>query len=151
MAVPMIDDGAELGATSKDASAMAYILNETDFRDSTIYMPRNWFDTKQLEKGFEGTMGSLLAEFPSTLGGDRWKRKFSLLNWVSLGGRKVDSGIRGLRRTTSECKRVGKQRIGRLLRHELLLKLLMWHEDAANDQLASEMRVCNAIKLDWIG
>ena len=32
----------------------------------------------------------------------RWeKRKFSLLNWVSLGGRKVDSGIRGLRRTTS--------------------------------------------------
>ena len=42
-------------------------------------------------------------------------------------------------------------KVGRLLRHELLLKLLMWDEDAANDQLASEIRVRHVTKLDLIG
>jgi hypothetical protein len=73
MAVPLIDPAAELG-TAMDSNAMAFILNETEFSAGAIYMPRHWLNARHMANGFEGTKGSLLAEFPPDLAGDRWKQ-----------------------------------------------------------------------------
>ncbi|KAF2104333.1 hypothetical protein NA57DRAFT_51166 [Rhizodiscina lignyota] len=75
MAVPMIDELAELGS-AMDRRALSYILDETEFRDSVIYQPWHWFHESFSSNAKEGSdrRGTLLAQFPSNLKAARWKQ-----------------------------------------------------------------------------
>jgi hypothetical protein len=79
MAVPMIDELAELGSL-KDQRALGFILNETEFRDAVVYQPWHWFDASETDGTISSASkkgrkkGTMLAQFPASLKGSRWKR-----------------------------------------------------------------------------
>lgn len=75
MAVPMIDEQAEMGA-AMDQRALSYILNETEYRSSVVYQPAAWYDGEHLE-------GAMMAQFPADLRGSRWKRLSDCLDRVT--------------------------------------------------------------------
>lgn len=88
MAVPMIDELAELGSVM-DQRALTYILNETDFRDSVVYQPWHWFDASSAgPKDDANRKGTMLAQFPTSLKGSRWKLMSDCLD----GLEKVENG-----------------------------------------------------------
>ncbi|KAF1986911.1 glycosyltransferase family 34 protein, partial [Aulographum hederae CBS 113979] len=101
MAIPLIDELAELGPVTSagrelgtiDGTALAFILNETEFKSGALYEPRHWFNPhSQAKQGdqkpvqaphFEGSHGSLLAVFPGQLQGSRWKQMADCLSDVA--------------------------------------------------------------------
>ncbi|KAK3065485.1 hypothetical protein LTS18_006196 [Coniosporium uncinatum] len=99
MAIPLIDPEAELGdpaspgggssssssPANMDGVALAYVLNETEFRGSAIYEPAHWFAARQLRDRFEGQLGDLMATFPGGLKGERWKLMSDCLDDVASG------------------------------------------------------------------
>lgn len=76
MAVPMIDEEAELG-TAMDQRSLSYILNETEFRSAVMYQPHTWYDGEHIE-------GGMMAQFPADLKGARWKRLSDCLDQLDL-------------------------------------------------------------------
>lgn len=79
MALPMIDPTIDLGYNMDEASLKS-ILDEEDFRPGALYQPRTWFNMAQTREGFEGRSGDLLAQFPGSLEGSRWK---SMADWLA--------------------------------------------------------------------
>lgn len=78
MSIPFLDSQAELGNRA-DATAMAYILNETDFRSNVFYEPEAWFGRSMTMDGWAGERGDMVVHFPRELGGARWK---GLSEWL---------------------------------------------------------------------
>ncbi|KZF19729.1 glycosyltransferase family 34 protein [Xylona heveae TC161] len=70
MAFPMYVQNVELGINA-DQVAMAYMLNDPEFRAGAVYQPRTWFNAYELHDGFEGKPGDMLVHFPG-LDDDRW-------------------------------------------------------------------------------
>ncbi|EON62235.1 hypothetical protein W97_01456 [Coniosporium apollinis CBS 100218] len=83
MAVPMIDQQVQLGH-AMDATAMALVLNETEFRGAAMYQPAGWYHGVQTREGFSGHAGDLLVSLPAELMGERWR---FLREWVERLGR----------------------------------------------------------------
>ena len=79
MAYPMFLPDVDL-TNSMDQKAMAYVINETEFRDGVMFQPRPWYNTYEWHHGYEGSKGSLLVHFPG-LEQDRWKH---MSDWLRV-------------------------------------------------------------------
>ncbi|KAL9056701.1 MAG: hypothetical protein Q9162_002770 [Coniocarpon cinnabarinum] len=96
--LPMFRPDVDLGY-SIDQSAMAYILNETEFHASgeTVFQPRTWYNDFQFheEIGTEWVEGDLLIHFPG-LEEDRW---LLMDKWLNKVERSPDSLLVDLEKT----------------------------------------------------
>jgi len=78
LAFPMFRPEVDLSYLEQ--TAIAYVINETEFRDGVLYQPRIWWNTYEFHHGYEGRAGDLLVHFPG-LEDDRWNH---MKNWLDI-------------------------------------------------------------------
>ena len=84
LAVPLMDNKHHV-SISKDYSALEQILESPAFRGRTLYQPRGWFNSFDVNKTYEGAGGNMLVHFPD-VSANKWARMDMYLETMSAPG-----------------------------------------------------------------
>lgn len=81
LAVPLMDNKHHV-SIAKDYSALEQIIESPAFRGLTLYQPRGWFNSFDVNKTYEGEAGNILVHFPD-ISANKWARMAMFLGNMS--------------------------------------------------------------------